>query len=51
LQLHTRIDEDWGREDLPVDRNWSQSASQPPQEEGGAINLTSKRKPSPGPVV
>jgi hypothetical protein len=28
LQLHTKIDEDWGREDLPVDLKWSQSTSQ-----------------------
>jgi hypothetical protein len=25
LQLHTKIDEDWGREDMPVDHKWSDS--------------------------
>jgi hypothetical protein len=32
LQLHTRIDEDWGRVDLPVDHNLSQSASRQMQQ-------------------
>ena len=27
LQLHTKIDEDWGREDMLVDHGWSHSAS------------------------
>lgn len=27
LQLHTKIDEDWGREDMPVDHKWSDSPS------------------------
>jgi hypothetical protein len=31
LQLHTKVDEDWGRKDLPVDHKWSRPASQPTQ--------------------
>jgi hypothetical protein len=27
LQLHTKIDEDWGREDMLVDHGWSYSSS------------------------
>jgi len=31
LQLHTNIDEDWGREDLPADHTWLRSSLQPTQ--------------------
>jgi hypothetical protein len=38
LKLHTEINEDWGREDVPEDRRWSLRSSLPLMQQATNIN-------------